>query len=152
MRQQFIKDENFGKKYEDLLQEYFDSNLSIHGKIVKTKKKYATIDYINEEWICELKSRRYSINSFASFMVGKNKMEEAETEYKKKNHKKYRFYFTLKEGVYYWDFQPNPEEDGEEMFYYYEMGGRNDRGRDERKETAYIFTDNLILLTDTIHS
>ena len=67
MRQQFIKDENFGKKYEDLLQEYFDSNLSIHGKIVKTKKKYATIDYINEEWICELKSRRYSINSFASF-------------------------------------------------------------------------------------
>ena len=148
---QFKKDEHFGQKYEDLLQDYFNDNLHIHGEIVKTKNKWNVIDYINDEWVCELKSRRYSINSFASFMVGENKMREAETNFKK-GQKKFRFYFTLKEGVYYWDFEPNPESDEEDMKYYYDMGGRCDRGKDERKRTAYIFTEELKLLTDTIHS
>jgi hypothetical protein len=86
-------------------------------------------------------------------MIGKNKIEEAEEAYKNDNHKKYRFYFTMREGVYYWDYEPNPPEDSEEeIFYYFAMGGRNDRGKDERKETAYIFTDNMKLLTDTIHT
>lgn len=149
---QFKKDEKFGKKYEDLLQEYFDDNLELHGKIFKTKNKWNVVDYINDEWVCELKSRRYSINDFNSLMIGKNKIEEAEKAYKNKLHKKYRFYFTMKEGIFYWDYEPNPESDDEEVKYYFDMGGRNDRGKDERKETAYIFTDNIKLLTDTIHS
>lgn len=147
------KDENFGKKYEDLLQDYFNDNQDIHGIIKKTKNRFNVVDYINDEWVCELKSRRYSIHSFASFMVGENKLREAEAEYKKENHKKFRFYFILKEGVYYWDYKPNPPEDSEEeIFYYFDMGGRTDRGRDERKMTGYIFTDNLIKLTDSIHT
>tara|TARA_R110002012_G_scaffold24851_3_gene82614 strand:+ start:8152 stop:8622 length:471 start_codon:yes stop_codon:yes gene_type:complete len=150
---QYQKDERFGKKYEDLLLEYFLSNPEIHGEdIKKTKNKWNVVDYINDNWVCELKSRRYSIHDFNSLMIGKNKIEEAEKAYKQKNHKSYRFYFTMKEGIYYWDYEPNPESDDEELFYYFAMGGRCDRGRDERKETAYIFSDNLKLLTDKIHS
>lgn len=146
-------DERFGKKYEDLLQEYFDSHTEIHGTIYKTKNKWNVVDFINDEWVCELKSRRYSIHSFHSFMVGENKLREAEEEYKKEHHKQFRFYFILREGVYYWDFEPNPPEDSEEEInYYYEMGGRNDRGKDERKITGYIFTENLKLLTTDIHT
>tara|TARA_R110002096_G_scaffold166839_1_gene336414 strand:- start:449 stop:907 length:459 start_codon:yes stop_codon:yes gene_type:complete len=152
MRKSFQRDENFGKKYEDLLLEYFNGNPEIHGDIEKTKNKYNVVDFVNDEWTCELKSRRYSINSFASFMVGQNKMEEAEKEYQKDNHKTFRFYFILKEGVYFWDFEPNPNNDDDDMLYYYSMGGRNDRGKDERKMTAYIFSENLNLLTDSIHS
>jgi hypothetical protein len=150
---QFKKDENFGKKYEDLLLEYFLKEKTHGDTIKKTKSKWNVVDYINDKWVCELKSRRYSIHSFNSLMIGKNKIEEAEREYKNDNHKKYRFYFTMREGVYYWDYEPNPPEDSEEeIFYYFAMGGRNDRGKDERKETAYIFTDNMKLLTETIHT
>ena len=141
------KDEKFGKIYEEDLDVYFKDNLHLHGHLTKTIDKYNTIDYINDDWVCELKSRRYSIKSFDSFMVGENKMKEAEV-----SAKKYRFYFCLREGVYYWDFKPNPEDETEDMYYYYGMGGRSDRGRDERKMTAYIFTENLILLTDTIRT
>ena len=150
---QFNKDENFGKKYEDLLLEYFLENPEIHGDTIKkTKSKWSVVDFVNDEWICELKARRYSIHSFASFMVGENKLRQAEKEYKKEGHKKFRFYFILKEGVYYWDFKPNPESDDELMNYYFDMGGRKDRGIDERRITGYIYSDNLKLLTDTIHS
>jgi hypothetical protein len=149
---QFKKDENFGKKYEDLLLEYFLKEKTHGDTIKKTKSKWNVVDYINDKWVCELKSRRYSINDFSSLMIGKNKIEEAEREYKLDNHKLYRFYFTMKEGVYYWDYEPNPEDENEDVKYYFAMGGRNDRGKDERKETAYIFTDNMKLLTDTIHT
>jgi len=145
------RDETFGLLYENLLQDYFDEHLELHGKIIKTKNKFNVVDYINDEWVCELKSRRYSIHSFHSFMIGANKMREAEKAYKQENHKKYRFYFTLKEGVFYWDFTPWPEDDSD-LQYYYGMGGRCDRGKDERKECAYIFAEDLKLLTDEIHT
>ena len=152
-KRKYNQDKNFGNKYEDLLLDYFKENPDIHGEdIKKTKNKYNVVDYINEKWVCELKSRRYSINDFADLMIGKNKIEEAEEAYKKDNHKLYRFYFCMREGIFYWDYQPNPESDDEEIFYYFGMGGRSDRGIDERKECAYIFTDNMKLLTDTIHT
>jgi glucose-6-phosphate 1-dehydrogenase len=63
---QFKKDENFGKKYEDLLLEYFLKEKTHGEDIKKTKNKWNVVDYINDEWVCELKSRRYSIHSFNS--------------------------------------------------------------------------------------
>lgn len=152
-KKKYSQDKKFGNKYEDLLLQYFLDNPELHGEdIKKTKNKYNVVDYINDKWVCELKSRRYSIHDFADLMIGKNKIEEAEKAYKNENHKSYRFYFTMKEGIYYWDFQYNPENDEDDMIYYFGMGGRTDRGIDERKECAYIFTENLKLLTDTIHS
>ena len=146
------EDKNFGNLYEDLLFKYFKEHPEIHGvNLRRTINRFNVVDYVNDKWVCELKSRRFSIKSFDNWMVGENKMREAESEYSKGG-RNFRFYFTLNEGVYYWDYEPNPESDDEEMKYYYDMGGRQDRGKDERKPCAYIFSDNLKLLTNSIHT
>tara|TARA_R110000772_G_scaffold105833_1_gene207639 strand:+ start:112 stop:588 length:477 start_codon:yes stop_codon:yes gene_type:complete len=151
-KKKYSRDKNFGNKYEDLLLQYFKDNPELHGAdITKTTNNWNVVDYVSEDWVCELKSRRYSIKSFNDLMIGKNKIQEAEEAYKHEGHKSYRFYFTMKEGIFYWDFQYNPDTD-ENQIYYYGMGGRNDRGIDERKECAFIFTDEMKLLTSTIHS
>lgn len=159
-RTKYLSDKSFGTKFEDLLLEYLNQNPELeHGTpLVKFKNPYAQMDFRNDEWRCELKSRRISIHSYQDLMIGANKIREAEINYNlRATHQtiiKYRFYFILKEGVYYWDFKPNPEEDdeSEELYYYFKEGGRQDRGKDERKECAFIFTEHLTLLTNTIHS
>jgi len=144
---QYKKDRRFGIQYEKLLLEYLNKNNTHDEKIIQRTEQHAQIDYYSKNWEIELKTRRCYKNSYPDLMMGKNKLTIAE-----KTHKNTRFYWIFKDGVYYWDFEPNPENDDEEIKYYFKNGGRTDRGVDERKLLGYVFTDNLKLLTTDIKS
>ena len=58
----------------------------------------------------------------------------------KKHNLKYRFFFILKDGTYFWDFKENTEE---EIYYHYGTGGRKDRGCVEERKVAFIYTKYL---------
>ena len=73
-------------------------------------------------------------------MIGLNKIEEAEKNYKVYN---YYMYWLCEDGLYSWLYNPNKK-------YFIKMGGRNDRGVDERKLCVYIPTEDLTLITDKI--
>lgn len=143
----FKQDKDFGDFYECELLKYFNTNPQLHGKITKTKDKFNVVDYVNSDWVCELKSRRISINDFETIMIGKNKLLLAEND---TTTRQFRFYFVLKEGTFYWDFRDQNVE-GIDPDYFFGMGGRCDRGKDERKQCGYIFASSLTLLTDTIY-
>ena len=73
-------------------------------------------------------------------MIGLNKIEEAEKNYKIHN---YYMLWLCEDGLYSWLYNPNKN-------YVIKMGGRNDRGFDERKMCAYIPTEDLTLITNKI--
>jgi len=145
MSEQYKKDRKLGLKYEKILLEYLNKNNTHSERVIQRIQQNAQIDYFSESWEIELKTRRCFKNSYPDLMMGKNKLRIAE-----KSKKNVRFYWIFKDGVYYWDYEPNPESDDEEIFYYFKNGGRCDRGQSEAKEMGYIFVDNLKLLTDEI--
>ena len=105
------------------------------------KNKNSVYDFMNGEYICELKTRRNNKDAYPDTMVGYNKIKEAEEDV---SVFKYRFYFIFTDGTYYWDFVRDN--------YRISMGGRRDRGRPEFKEYAYIDVSQLTLLTTEINS
>ena len=128
----YSRDKTFGEKYEDKLMEVLNEADYKDDNIKKFKYGYSWFDFRNKTDCLELKTRRIFNSSFPDLMVGANKMSQAEA---KKHGLKYRFFFILKDGTYYWDFKENTEE---EIYYHYGTGGRRDR------KVAYIYTKYLI--------
>jgi len=122
----YNQDRAFGSQQEkDLLptlKEYFKLDLL-------PLRRYDVFDYIAENTLIELKSRRTPIAQFPCTIVGKNKLD-----YAKKSGKDCYFVFNYPEGLYYWKY--NDSLIGGEV----KIGkcGRFDRGRPEVKDYAYI--------------
>jgi hypothetical protein len=113
------------------------------------KYRYKTYDLRNSKITGEVKTRRVNSYTYDTTIVGFNKVKECIKEYNENGGrllKIWRFYFIFKDGVYFWDFK-KPDED-----YIVDIGGRTDRGIDERKDYCYIDCQKLTLLTTQIKS
>jgi hypothetical protein len=72
-------------------------------------------------------------------MIGKNKLDWAESVMKEKPETKIYFAFNFTDGVYYWEYK------SDDLFdITFKQGGRWDRGKAEVKEYAYIPVKKLI--------
>ena len=112
-----------------LFQKKFDKYLSKTGQ-------FNTMDFISPKTYVELKSRNYRFADFDDIMIGKNKVE-----FCLKSSRRCILAWRFTDGIYYYEFDKNNMDDGSVFFG---MGGRTDRGRDERKEVAYIKRHLLI--------
>ena len=135
--QKFNKDYEKGISNEDRVLEFL--NKDNVNKFCKCSKNYE-FDFMNLEYIIELKSRRNNFNKYPSTMCGYNKLKIAEEN----PDNKYKFLFLFTDGLYEWEY--NKDE------YTIKKGGRKDRGKLEYKDYAYIGIDKLKLLSDNITS
>ena len=131
------RDLELGKKGEEdvlpLLLEKIDKYLC------KTSQ-YAAMDFISPKSYVEVKTRNCSHDFYDTQMMGVNKINFAS-----KSCRQCYFVFNFADGVFYWKFNKDDIENGD---VYYEMGGRCDRGRDERKMYAYIKNNLLVRLSE----
>ena len=118
----------FGFKSENIL---LNKIKKLYGQNIKKTNMYHIFDYENENYLIELKTRRIFYNQYKDIMIGLNKLKFAET-----SEKKCIFLWKMKNGLYMWEFKKNN--------YSVRMGGRCDRGIDERKMCGYIDTKLLI--------
>ena len=130
--QKFNQDYEKGISNEDRVLEFL--NKDNVNKFCKCSKNYE-FDFMNSEYIIELKSRRNNFNKYPSTMCGYNKLKIAEDN----PENKYKFLFLFTDGLY-------------EDEYTIKKGGRKDRGKFEYKDYAYIGIDKLKLLSDNITS
>ena len=125
-----INDIQFGLNKEDeyfnILKDCFDETLE------KTNNKFNLFDYIGKDCYIELKSRRNTHNKYADTMVGYNKIEFAIAE---NNSKKTVFCFAFTDGLFYYKFD---KLDLINKKLRIDIGGRNDRGKEEYKQYCYI--------------
>ena len=138
-----LKDIEFGNYYEQRVLKWLNRN-DFSGNILNLyKNPYNVMDMIseNQKHIIELKTRRIKHDKYEDMMIGLNKIEEAE----KNPQYKYHMYFLCEDGLYGWTYTPNKN-------YLIKMGGRNDRGKDERKLCAFLPTEDLCLITTDINS
>ena len=99
----------------------------LFGEDIERTNQYDIFDYENESYQIELKTRRkMKSSSYYDIMIGLNKIEIAE----KTKNKISVFLWKLNDGLFVWKFNKNQ--------YSVRMGGRCDRGRDERRFCAYV--------------
>ena len=137
-------DKNFGDYNEIKLLDYLNTILYPERKFNMFKNEHSTMDFINGEIIAELKSRRNKYKQYPDTMCGLNKIKQAEKSQEKGKDVKYKFYFLFTDGLYCWDFNKDQ--------YTTRLGGRKDRGADERKIYAYVNIEHLKLITTDINS
>ena len=102
--------------------------------LINTPSRFAKFDYISEARFIELKSRNCPKGKFPDMMINKNKVDEARMKYQQRD---YIFVFRFSdESVWYWKFDPSVELD-------VRVGGRMDRGYDERQYYYFIPTSLL---------
>jgi len=131
------KDLEFGGIQENNLLPIFRGKFD--ALLCKTNKN-AIVDYISPKTTLELKSRNCKHNTYDSVMIGKNKIDYAIL-----SKKKVILAFNYIDGVYYYEFKKEDVDNGNIEF---KMGGRVDRGRDERKIYAFINTSILQYLCE----
>jgi len=89
--------ERFGFEKEfkifELLNHYFPNDN------LKQQKRYSVIDFIGDENVFELKSRRIKLNTYSTIIISKNKYVEGLNHIKK--NKNVFFIFNLLDGVFY---------------------------------------------------
>jgi hypothetical protein len=101
----------------------------IDKQLAKTNT-YSYVDFISPNTYVEIKTRRCNHNTYADTMIGKNKVE-----FCLKSKRNCYLAWNFQDGIYFWKVNQKDLDDGN---VYYAMGGRTDRGVDERKECAYI--------------
>jgi len=126
------KDLLFGEKNEIELFEVFKKH--IDSKFCKTGK-FNEMDFISPTSYLELKSRNCKFTDYKEIMIGENKIRFAE-----KTDKNVFLAWKFTDGLYFYRFNKDDITNGKIIF---KMGGRCDRGRDERKTTAFINSDLL---------
>jgi hypothetical protein len=116
------------KKILPILNKFFKLNM-------ETRHRKAPLDFIDRKnkVVAELKARHHSFDTFPSWMIGMNKMDCA-FEWIRKG---YIFYFinTYENGDIYFYELKNKNHFDEKWEH---MGGRTDRGKDEKYLYAYI--------------
>jgi hypothetical protein len=124
----------FGNKSEDeclkALKDKFDPFL------IKNTNKFAIFDYIGSKCFLELKTRKFSSDKYKDTMIGVNKIKNAV-----KNERKVIFCFRFDDGLFYWEFDKmNSLTNGDLDL---RLGGRTDRGIDERRPYYFIKTSAM---------
>jgi hypothetical protein len=129
------QDIKLGNEGEDkclpIFREKFDKYLC------KTNR-YSLMDYISPTMYIELKTRNCNHDKYNDIVIGKNKVD-----FSFKSNKKCILAFNFQDGIYYYIVDKKDFDNGD---IYYAIGGRYDRGVDERKEVAYIKRKLLIKL------
>ena len=138
------KDIEMGNYYERKVLKWFNANDYSQNKLSFYSNPFNVMDMVSQDRknILELKSRRILHLQYPDIMIGLNKIEEAI-----KHSKNYDYYllFLCKDGLYKWKYAKGKK-------YDIRMGGRMDRGKDERKMCAFIPTKDLICVTTEINS
>ena len=137
------KDLEFGNYYERKVIEWLNENDYSNDKLKFYKNPYNVMDMCNSTNIIELKTRRIKHNQYPDLMIGLNKIEEAENN--SNDDILYTMLFLCNDGLYGWSCM-----DGKT--YSVRMGGRCDRGKDERKICAFLPCEDLFLITTDINS
>jgi hypothetical protein len=112
-----------------ILNECFDDTLEM------SNNKYNLFDYIGKDCYIELKSRRVTHDKYPDTMIGYNKVEFAMNTYKR-----VVFCFSFTDGLYYYIFNKNDICNNRLRI---DIGGRNDRGKEEYKKYCFIPTKLL---------
>tara|TARA_R110000765_G_scaffold213808_2_gene318821 strand:- start:1100 stop:1555 length:456 start_codon:yes stop_codon:yes gene_type:complete len=144
--QRKLKDLKFGNYYEQKVLKFLNDDgcyKDNSGPLKFYKNPFNVMDMCNDTNILELKTRRIFFNQYPDLMIGLNKIEEAEKF--SSDTKKYTMLFLLKDGLYGWRYSPDKK-------YDIKMGGRCDRGVDERKLCAFLFTKDMFLISTDINS
>ena len=125
-----LNDYNVGLQYEvqilPFLQVYFND------KTIVQLDRFNVFDFKGENKYLELKTRKCSVKTYPTTMIGVNKVERA----KSLNENVY-FIFQFTDGVYCWKYDKNIQLMKRE-------GGRTDRGYNEIKQYFFISTQLLI--------
>lgn len=144
-----IKSNNLreGAINEKKVLKYLNHKNRFNKSLEKTQDRYATFDFYNDKYICELKSRNVKHNKYVSAMCGLNKIQD------KHNYpnKKIRFYWLFTDGLYYWDYVKNVAGSEDNQFYV-AIGGRDDRGRVEKGFCMFVWRKYLTKQTRQINS
>lgn len=136
------KDKLLGTYFERFLLKYLNEQPEYkEDRFSLSAYQFSVFDIKNSKITGELKTRRISKDRYPDTMIGYNKILRASYDM---TDTKYRFYFIFTDGLYFWDFK--------EDNYSIRRGGRNDRGKDEFKDYAYIKKEDLILITTEIKS
>ena len=131
-----INDENFGFSNEEKVINKL--NKKYRDKFSLIEYRFSQFDFENENFICELKSRRCCHNEYPTTMVGMSKFKKLDKD------KNYRFYFLFTDGLYYWNYN--------EEKITVRNAGRRDRKAKEYKPHAFIDIEHLNLEDDTLSS
>ena len=107
-----------------ILKENFDNTLE------RVEYKYSLFDYSGDKCFVELKSRRNEHDKYKDTMIGCNKLLFA-----RNCAKDFYFVFAFTDGLYFYKFNKEDYDTGIIRSAY---GGRDNRGRDERKPYCYI--------------
>ena len=117
----------FGEKNEvelfDVFKRHIDNRFSKTGK-------FSEMDFVSPTSYLELKSRNCKFTDYEEIMIGENKIRFAEN-----TEKNVYLAWKFTDGLYFYRFCRDDITNGKISF---RLGGRNDRGRDERKTTAFI--------------
>jgi hypothetical protein len=132
-KQHLQKDLNFGLPNEELLLPLI--RRTFDATIKRTTNRNFVFDYEGVDTYAELKTRRIYHNQFDDIMIGKNKLDFALN-----CGKDVFFCYSLIDGNYYYKFS---KEDISNQGITFREGGRQDRGKDERKKCGFIKTNLL---------
>tara|TARA_R110002096_G_scaffold21368_2_gene69411 strand:+ start:677 stop:1099 length:423 start_codon:yes stop_codon:yes gene_type:complete len=114
----------------------------IFGELIDNniKNKFSKIDFQNDMFGVEYKRRRITFGQYPTLFFEEGKIMEGWNYVN--NGKRVFFIWECNDGLFYWELQA-----GE---YYYEIGGRTDRGFDERKRLANIKLEYIKPLSELI--
>jgi hypothetical protein len=130
-------DYKIGEFNERLVVDYLNSKHK-KNKYTRYEKRNSVMDFYNDIYECELKSRSCSHDKYETTIFGLNKIQNMKPD------KKYRFYFLFTTGLFLWEYNKDQ--------FTCRYGTRCDRGYFESKKHVYIKIENLKLLTTRITS
>lgn len=133
-----------GKKNEKKLLSYLN-NLpeNAEKQFGFFKNAFSTFDFVNEDVIAELKSRRVPCMKYHDTMIGYNKLKVCEEDHE--NHvagAEYHFYFLFTDGLYKWEY--NKDQFQVKSFFH--------RDKQYCQEYGYIPVSKLQLVNPTMTS
>tara|TARA_R110000823_G_scaffold33961_7_gene94846 strand:- start:2535 stop:2954 length:420 start_codon:yes stop_codon:yes gene_type:complete len=102
-------------------------------------KSYCVVDYTNEEFEIELKTRNNKYASYPTTMIGQNKINHMKKSLTKGKRCILSFKFT--DGLYILELN----EDNIKLLGENQYGGRDDRNKDEYKINGYCFIPITLL-------
>jgi len=115
---------------------------NVFGELINNNiiNKYSKIDFQNDNFGVEYKRRRINFGQYETLFFEEGKIDEGWNYVN--NGKRVFFIWECNNGLYYWELK-----EGE---YFYEIGGRTDRGMDERKRLANIKLEHIKPLSELI--
>lgn len=118
--------ENTGLPHESttkiILEEFFNIKL-------ENTKKFDIVDFKNDEFLIELKTRFNKYSQYPTTMIGQNKINY----FKKNLDKRCILVFKFTDGIYYYELTDKSS------LIENKSGGRNDRDCDEYKNKGYCY-------------